>query len=62
MKDCFALKYGKCVALNCTICEGCSFYKTKEQLKDELQNSKKRLKQLGKEEQMYIRDKYYGGK
>ena len=50
------------MALNYTACEGCSFYKTKEQLKDELQKAKKHLKQLGKEEQVYIRDKYYRDK
>ena len=58
MGKCSALKYGECMALNYTKCEGCAFYKTKVQLKDELQKSKKRLKQLSKEEQMYITEKY----
>ena len=31
MEDCFAYKRNSCTALKVKQCEGCSFYKTKEQ-------------------------------
>ncbi len=42
-KDCFAYSNGKCRILVCLDCEGCKFYKTKNQFKQDMQAAKKAL-------------------
>ncbi|MBC8580166.1 hypothetical protein [Zhenhengia yiwuensis] len=58
MKNCFAIKRGKCTALKYKVCEGCSFYKTKAQLKKEQEKTRRRIAQLDNHTQAYITDKY----
>jgi hypothetical protein len=62
MKDCFAYKGNSCTALKVKQCEGCGFYKTKEQYELGREKVLKRLRSLDAETRKYIFDKYYGGK
>lgn len=59
---CFALKEGKCTALNIKECENCSFYKTIQQAKEECEKALKQIKSLEKDIREYILCKYYGVK
>lgn len=45
-EDCFANKGGKCNALELAHCDGCKFYKTLQQEREELINSKRRLQRI----------------
>lgn len=45
-EDCFANKGGKCNALEVARCDGCKFYKTWQQEREELINSKRRLQRI----------------
>lgn len=61
MRDCFAYVNGKCSALETKDCDGCSFYKTKEQYEMDRQKALERIRSLNVERQKYIFEKYYGG-
>jgi hypothetical protein len=61
MRDCFAHRRGSCTALKVKKCEGCSFYKTKEQFELDQQRSMKRILSLGAEQREYIINTYYKG-
>ena len=60
--DCFANKRNRCTALKVKQCEGCSFYKTKEQFELERQKVLKRIFALDVAKQKHISKTYYGGK
>ena len=64
MRDCFAYKNRKCLALTVTKCQGieCSFYKTKEQAKEDEDRAIKRILSLDKERIQHINESYYEGK
>jgi hypothetical protein len=56
--NCFAYDHGECMALEVDTCEGCNFYKS---YFDDFQSRRKvwkRLKELPKEQQKHIQDKY----
>jgi hypothetical protein len=59
--DCFAYKRNSCTALKVKKCEGCSFYKTKEQYELDQQKALERIRGLDAERQKHIFEKYYGG-
>lgn len=59
--DCFAYKQNSCTALKVKQCEGCSFYKTKEQYELDRQKALERIRSLDAERQKYILEKYYRG-
>lgn len=64
-RKCYANKSGnKCRILVTNRCPGvdCSFFKTADKHKVSCENAKARLSRLGEIEQIYIADKYYGGK
>ena len=50
----------KCVALTEKHCEGCSFRKTKKEVKESREKTRKRISSLPEEQQRYIHEKYYG--
>ena len=55
-----AFDFGEeCSALNGKQCEGCSFHKTKEQLKVGRDRAEARLLHLSTDEYQYIHNKYY---
>jgi hypothetical protein len=62
MQNCFAYKQNGCTALKIKKCEGCSFYKTKEQYKLDQQKVVERILLLDEEKRIYIIQSYYGGK
>jgi hypothetical protein len=62
MKDCFAYRRNGCTALKVKKCEGCSFYKTKEQFRLDQERALKRIRTLDIDKQKYISETYYGGK
>lgn len=51
----------KCYALTVRECKGCSFYKTKEELREGRDQAEARVLRLDPDLKMYIRYKYYGG-
>ena len=59
--DCFAYKRNSCTALKVKQCEGCSFYKTKEQFELDQQRALERIRSLDAKTQERIFEKYYGG-
>lgn len=61
MKDCFAYRRNGCTALKVRKCEGCSFYKTKEQFRLGQEKALKRICTLDVAKQRYISETYYGG-
>ncbi len=61
MKDCFAHKRNSCTALKVKDCEGCGFYKTKEQFKRDQQRAMKRILSLDDEQREHIINTYYNG-
>lgn len=62
--ECFALRKGRCTALNVKKCEGssCSFYKTEQQFNADREKSIKRIGSLDQVTQSHISETYYGGK
>jgi hypothetical protein len=60
--DCFAYKHNGCTALKVKQCEGCSFYKTKEQYQLDRQLAMEKILSLDKRLQGHINETYYGGK
>lgn len=62
MEDCFAYKRNGCIALKVIKCEGCSFYKTKEQHQLDQQKALDRIRALDTDRRDYIIKTYYGGK
>lgn len=52
----------KCAVLKEKLCFGCSFYKTKEELKEGREKAAKKVSQLEPALQEHIRHKYYGGR
>jgi hypothetical protein len=62
MDDCFAYRRNSCTALKVKKCEGCSFYKTKEQFKQDQLKALKRIYTLDIDKQKHISETYYGGK
>lgn len=62
MQDCFAYKHNSCTALKVRQCEGCSFYKTKEQYELDRQKAIERIRSLDAKRQEHIFETYYGGK
>ena len=61
MEDCFAYRRGSCTALKVKTCEGCSFYKTKEQFELDQQRAMNRILSLGAEQREHIINTYYKG-
>lgn len=57
--DCFAYKRNSCTALKVKQCDGCSFYKTKEQFELDQQKALERILSLDAERQKHIFEKYY---
>jgi hypothetical protein len=51
MEDCFAYKHNGCIALKVIKCEGCSFYKTKEQHQLDQQKALERIYALDADKQ-----------
>ena len=62
MKDCFAYRRNGCTALKVRKCEGCSFYKTKEQYEIGQRKVLERIRSLDIDKQKYISETYYDGK
>ncbi len=62
MKYCFAYKHNGCTALKVRKCEGCSFYKTKEQYEIGQRKVLERIRSLDIDKQKYISETYYDGK
>jgi len=62
MQDCFAYKHNRCTALKVKQCEGCSFYKTKEQYHLDKQRAMERILSLDADRRDYIIKTYYGGR
>ena len=54
MKYCFAYKHNGCTALKVRKCEGCSFYKTKEQYEIGQRKVLERIRSLDIDKQKYI--------
>ncbi len=60
--QCFALKGGKCTALNICVCYGkCSFYKTEEEHERGRLAAFARIARLPYGEQYIIAEEYYSG-
>ncbi|TCT14596.1 hypothetical protein EDC18_10577 [Natranaerovirga pectinivora] len=59
--DCFAYKPTKCVALTNKKCDGCNFYKTKEEFEVGREKVMERIHSLDVEKQDLIIRTYYGG-
>jgi hypothetical protein len=59
--ECFSLEKGECTALKAMKCNGCSFYKTKEQNKADCEKALKRISTLGVGIIRHVMDKYYNG-
>ncbi len=62
MQDCFAYRRKGCSALKVKKCDGCSFYKTKEQYLRDQKKALDRIYTLDEEKQRHIFETYYGGK
>lgn len=64
MKECFAYTKGKCNIFISSTCEGdgCRFYKTEAQFKEDKKKSIKRIKSLDKHTRNAIIDIYFKGK
>lgn len=62
MKDCFAYKNNRCTALIVKNCEGCNFYKTKDQQVKDKEKAMERILSLDKEVVDHINQTYYKGK
>jgi hypothetical protein len=59
--DCFGYEEGKCNVLKDYMvknCEGCRFYKTKEQIFRGREKAKTRINMLDREKRMHIVEKY----
>ncbi len=61
-KTCFAYMKGRCKALNTKKCDGCNFYKTTEQYKQDQQKAIDKILTLNKMLIEYITRTYYKGK
>lgn len=59
--DCFAYKPRECVALTKKNCDGCSFYKTKAEVKAAREKAMARIITLDIETQGRIARAYFGG-
>lgn len=62
MNKCVFDEEDKCRALNEKDCDGCRFYKTKEELTEGREKAAERIAQLAPEHRDYIRRTYYGSK
>jgi hypothetical protein len=62
MQDCFAYRRKGCSALKVKKCDGCSFYKTKEQYLRDQKKALDRIYTLDEDKQRHIFETYYGGK
>jgi len=62
VQDCFAYRRNSCSALKVKKCDGCSFYKTKEQYLRDQKKALDRIYTLDEEKQRHIFETYYGGK
>jgi hypothetical protein len=62
MDDCFAYRRNSCTALKVKKCEGCSFYKTKEQFKQDQLKALGRILSLSADRREHIIKTYYNGK
>lgn len=63
MDKCFAYSKNKgCTALKETKCDGCNFYKTKEEAEEGRRMAIERIKSLDKEAKDNINEIYYDGK
>ena len=60
-EECFAFKHGECKVLTATHCEGCSFYKSKAQMKADSAKAMESIRNMPLGMQLHIADKYYGG-
>jgi hypothetical protein len=58
MQDCFAYRRKGCSALKIKKCDGCSFYKTKEQYLRDQKKALDRLYTLDEEKQRHIFETY----
>lgn len=61
-ENCFAYKNNRCTALKVKNCEGCNFYKTKDQQLNDKERARQRVLSLNKNTKRNIIDKYYKGK
>ena len=59
MNDCFAFKPRSCTALTVKKCEGCSFYKTRNQFQEGHREAMVRIQSLDRLHQQEIFEKYY---
>ena len=59
-KECAFNKNSRCIALTCGNCEGCTFFKTEEQLTAGRAKAAKMIAALPEEQQTHIRMKYGG--
>ena len=63
MEKCaFDLEKRKCAALTEKKCEGCKFFKTKEELEAGREKAMNRLMSMDKKQFYYFNNKYYGGR
>jgi hypothetical protein len=62
VQDCFAYRRNSCSALKVKKCDGCSFYKTKEQYLRDQKKALDRIYTLDEDKQRHIFETYYGGK
>jgi hypothetical protein len=60
IKKCGLENGDSCFALNLKNCDGCNFFKTSEQLKEDRQAVAERLKEKGLYEQMRKKYPYFG--
>ena len=61
-QECFAYCFSSCKILKVKKCEGCGFYKTEEQFKNDRLKANDRIRSLDGDYMSYIMAKYYSGK
>ena len=59
MNKCAFDRECECSALNVKVCEGCSFFKTKEELIASREKAQARVDTLPKQQRAHIYDRYY---
>ncbi len=62
MECCNIFAKDKCKILKVKNCTGCAFFRTRGQSEKSLKAASARLASLENSQQLYIADKYYGGK
>jgi len=59
MDKCFAKDKNKCIALKIKNCEGCNFFKTKQEVEEGRQKTIERINSLDEQTRNNIMDIYY---